>query len=147
MPSINDVYGATDLLKATDLPYGVPCPVTIESISPKQFDDGNKLEIRFVGKKKCFICNKTNARTIAAIYGENFEFWPGKQISIIHTFTDFQGEQVACIRVVPGTVAVPPQPVQQFAAPPVPQAPPQAAQQYAAPPQQAAPQGGPSADF
>lgn len=151
MPSINDVYGSTDLLKAADLPYGQPCPVTIESVAAKNFDDGNKLEISFVGKKKKFICNKTNAKTIGTMYGEDFAFWPGKQISIVHTFTDFQGDQVACIRVVPATAmqfAATPQ--QQTAPAPQQQYPlaPSPAQQFAPAPQQApANAGAGSPDF
>lgn len=146
MPSINDVYGSGELLRAEDLPENVQVPVTIESVSHRKFDDGDKLEIRFVGKKKCLICNKTNAITISEMHGDDYSFWPGKQIAIYRTTTDFQGSRRLCVRVAPGAVMTAPQqqyapPAQQFAAPPQP------AQQFAAPPQQAAPQGGPSADF
>lgn len=104
MPSINEVYGSDELLKATDLPQGVNVQVTIESVLPKSFDDGGKLEMRFAGKKKGFICNKTNARTVADMHGEDFSFWPGKIIAIYRTFTDYQGRQVECLRVVPNYV-------------------------------------------
>jgi hypothetical protein len=145
MPSIDEVYGSEELLKAGDLPeFNVHYPVQIESVSAKNFDDGGKLEIRFVGKKKGLICNKTNARTIADMHGSDFSRWPGRQIAIYRTYTDFQGRQVECIRVTPAAAS------QQFAAP---QQAPQ--QQFAAPPQQAAPQqfaapqngGGVSPDF
>lgn len=121
MPSIEEVYGSENLLKAADLPeFNRNYSVTIESVAAKSFDDGGKLEIRFVGKQKGFICNKTNARTIADMLGSDYSRWPGRQIAIFRTYTDFQGKQVECIRVAPNSSAPPQQapPQQEFAAPP-----------------------------
>jgi len=101
MASINDVYGSGATLKADDLPAGVQVPVTIEKITPKDFDDGNKLEIKFAGKEKLLICNKTNAGRIAAEHGEDYEAWTGKRIFLQRDMCEFNGQSVQCVRVVP----------------------------------------------
>ncbi len=61
MASVHDIYRSADTLAAADLPAGVQVPVVIEAVRAVQFDDGNKLELRFRGKRKVLLCNKTNA--------------------------------------------------------------------------------------
>lgn len=100
MPTIDDVYGSGDTLKASHLPQGVPVPVTINRVRPKQFDDGGKLELAFVGKQRVLLCNKTNAGLIASYLGSrDYATWSGKVIFLRATTTDFKGEMVPCIRV------------------------------------------------
>lgn len=53
-----------------------------------------------------FLLNKTNAKTIAQLYGKRPADWVGKWIHLFPTQTDNRGEMVDCIRVrnqVPGT--------------------------------------------
>lgn len=53
-----------------------------------------------------FAANKTNCKTIAALYGNNPHQWVGKTITMFPTTTDAGGETHDCIRVrpyIPGT--------------------------------------------
>lgn len=57
--------------------------------------------IFFEGKEKGFALNKTNGKTIAAMYGNDTTEWLGKRIVIFPTTTSMGGETVDCIRVRP----------------------------------------------
>ncbi len=118
MASIRDIY-AGNTLAASDLPAGVQVPVVIEAVRAVKFNDGNKLELRFRGKRKVLLCNKTNAHRIADQHGDDFDTWPGKAIFIQRDLTQFQGREVECVRVVRQPIA---RPASQLA-PPAPQAP------------------------
>lgn len=58
--------------------------------------------IYFKGKEKPLALNKTNGKTVAAMYGTDTKGWLGKLITIFATTTDFGGKTVDCIRVKPG---------------------------------------------
>lgn len=68
--------------------------------------------VYFRGKEKGFALNKTNAKAIAAMYGNDTSKWSGQSITIYPTQTQFGGEQVDCIRVRPEK----PQPAKKEAA-------------------------------
>jgi hypothetical protein len=55
----------------------------------------------FEGKQKPLALNKTNCKTIAALYGNDADKWRGKAITIYPTTTSFGNEQVECVRVRP----------------------------------------------
>ena len=57
--------------------------------------------VYFEGKEKPLALNKTNARTIAALYGNDTKGWIGKKIAIYPTTTQMGGKVVDCIRVRP----------------------------------------------
>ena len=60
--------------------------------------------IAFEGASKKMICNKTNARTIAALYGTIVEAWVGKRITLYVGQTrdpSTGGGEVDCLRVRP----------------------------------------------
>jgi hypothetical protein len=99
MTSIREVYRSSDTLSASDLPDGIQVPVVIEAVRAVQFDDGNKLELRFRGKRKALLCNKTNALRIADQHGDDYDTWPGKVIMLQRDVTQFQGRDVECVRV------------------------------------------------
>lgn len=94
---INSVYGG-DSLKAADL-QGHEVAVIIASVDTKKFDNGNKLILKFQGKKKELVCNKTNANRIAFAYGPNTEGWIGREITLYADMVDFQGSMREAIRV------------------------------------------------
>ena len=102
MASIRDIYRNSDTLAAADLPAGVQVPVVIEAVRAVAFDDGNKSELRFRGKRKVLLCNKTNAMRIADQHGDDFDSWPGKAIFLQRDTTEFKGQLVDCVRVVRG---------------------------------------------
>lgn len=56
----------------------------------------------FRGKDKPMALNKTNGKTIAAMYGNDVSKWVGKQVTLYPTTTNFGNETVECIRIRPG---------------------------------------------
>lgn len=59
----------------------------------------NKPVFRFSETDKKFICNKTNASSIASMYGDKAEEWVGKRITFYPTMIGVGKEMKACIRV------------------------------------------------
>ena len=55
----------------------------------------------FKGAQKPLALNKTNAKTIAQLYGNDTTAWIGKTITIYPTRTQFGNEEVDCIRIKP----------------------------------------------
>jgi hypothetical protein len=86
-------------LSASDL-QGRPAIVRIDMIQMEKLDDGNKPVLYFVGKKKGFVCNKTNATKIADILRDDeMDRWPGQTVELYEAEVDYQGRSVAAIRV------------------------------------------------
>ncbi len=99
MAKLNDIFGG-DYLKAEHL-GDRPVTVTIESVKVKDFDDGSKLILTFVGKDRALVCNRTNANQIAELLGSSeTEDWEGKRIGLCVRKVDFQGKRVNAIRVM-----------------------------------------------
>ena len=102
MANVNDIYGASNTLKAEDLKDRAH-KVTIETVDIVEFKENGmtkkKLVCRLAGKQKGLVLNKTNSKIIAKYYGDDFDMWGGKEIEIFPTETDFQGSLVPCIRV------------------------------------------------
>ena len=77
--------------------------VVIDSCKLEEIGQGQnkerKLVISLVGKQKKFVCNKTNAKTIAGMYGEETEAWQGQRIILAPREVEFQGDMVWAIRV------------------------------------------------
>lgn len=94
---LDEVFGGSSL-KVSDL-QGREVNLRISGYQVRDFDDGRKVELQFDGTAKVLICNKTNANSIARIHGSNLNEWVGKEITLVPSQTDFQGSQVACIRV------------------------------------------------
>ncbi len=90
---------------------GEVVPVTIERITQEEMPNGDG-ELRpvlyFAGAKKGMVLNKTNAKRIAQMHGEDTDAWIGKQILIYPSETDLRGETVPCIRVKQDASAIPP---------------------------------------
>lgn len=57
--------------------------------------------IYFTETKKKLVLNKTNAKTIAALYGGEVSAWAGKRITLFPTTDKFGRETVDCIRIRP----------------------------------------------
>lgn len=71
----------------------------LENKQAKKRDKAPILYLR--GAKKPLALNKTNAKTIAGLYGNNTDAWIGKSITIYPTRTTFGPDEVDCIRVRP----------------------------------------------
>ncbi len=63
--------------------------------------------LRFRGKDRSLPLNKTNAKALAAMFGNDTARWIGRAITIYPTTTSFGGETKDCIRIRP---TPPPQP-------------------------------------
>jgi hypothetical protein len=97
-----------DYIGAFDLPENKDVVVTIEKVVAGDLTGmggkkSKKPVISLVGKEKKFVCNVTNAKTIAALYGPQVEDWVGKRIALYVSTTRDPGggEDVFCIRVRP----------------------------------------------
>lgn len=102
MPNINDAF-PSNYLKASDL-QGREVIVTIERVDFEAVGREREMKavIYFEGKKKGIVLNKTNAKKIIEISGSAItEEWPGTQLKIYPTETEFGGETVDCIRIKP----------------------------------------------
>ena len=102
-------------MKASDLPEEGHLTVTIENIEIQEIgkEKQRKPVITFEESEKAFVCNKTNANSIAKVLGSrDTDEWIGKQIKLFRTEVEFGGEMVESIRVKTkgGTTATPPPP-------------------------------------
>ena len=84
-------------LKASDL--NGPTRLKIEAIRREEIGDESKYVVTFVGHEKALVLNKTNAKTIAKMYGRDTDNWIGRWITLIATQVDFRGEMVDAVRV------------------------------------------------
>ena len=73
--------------------------LTIDKVEIEEIGDDRKPVIYFRGARKGLCCNKTNAKTIAASYGDEMNEWVGCELILFPIMTDFQGKQVEAIRV------------------------------------------------
>ncbi len=97
-----------DYLGSWDLPENKDITVTIDKcIGGELTSVGGKKNkkpiISFVGKEKKFVCNVTNSKAIAGLYGNHVEKWAGKRITLyVSTTRDpATGGDIPCIRVRP----------------------------------------------
>lgn len=100
MPMLNDLY-PTKYIKAEDL-RGREYLMTIRAVIMEKVDDKtNKIApvIYFTQGQKGLVCNKTNAYAIGSWYGENTDYWPGKQVVLFAAYVDFQGKQTLGLRI------------------------------------------------
>lgn len=98
---LNEAY-PSKYLTAEELDADVT--VTISDVDLEDIGQGaqksRKLILSFQGKKKKFVLNKTNAKTIADVLGtDETDEWIGQRITIGPTEVEFQGEMVNSIRV------------------------------------------------
>jgi uncharacterized protein YcbX len=72
--------------------------VTVENVGTAQKAE-SKPVISFAETDKGLVLNKTNANTIASLYGPDTDEWNGKRVTLFATEVDFQGKQTLAIRV------------------------------------------------
>jgi hypothetical protein len=76
--------------------------VLAETLPPQGHRPAQKKAVVYLeGAAKPLLCNKTNARAIAALYGNDTAKWVGELVTLYATQTDMAGETVDCIRVRP----------------------------------------------
>ena len=104
MAHFKTMFDPSEFLFAHDLPPGKDTIVTIDKVAAGTItgDKGKtsrKPMASFVGAVKKLALNKTNARTIAALYGPDTDAWSGKAIALYATTTMMGPETVDCVRV------------------------------------------------
>lgn len=104
MPDVRKMY-EKEFIYSYDL-EGRDVTVTIRAVTAgkltgKGGKSSKKPVVYFEGSQKGLGLCITNARTIAALYGNSFksEDWIGKRITLYPTTTQFGAETVECIRI------------------------------------------------
>ena len=87
-------------LKAVDV-EDEPLHVIIKNVSVETMTDGRERPVVwFVNEDKGLVLNKINASRITKIAGsDDTDDWKEITITLVHDYTQFQGEDVECIRV------------------------------------------------
>jgi hypothetical protein len=103
MADFDELYG-TRFLSASELKS--PVTATIDRVEEETFArPGEKPRTKKVlyvrGGKKGIVLNKTNANNLAAVFGKNFEKWPGTRIVIRPEPTMVGGKPTVGIRLYP----------------------------------------------
>lgn len=98
MVNVNTVF-PTKYVKAQDVQGQVQ--VTISRAVMEQLGDEHKLVVYFEGHTKGMVLNKTNANNLSNLYGPESDGWIGKQMMLVSTFVDFQGQSTAALRLHP----------------------------------------------
>lgn len=95
-------------IKAWDL-GGKPWTGTITKVEQGLLENARakkkdrKPVVWFKGWSKPLALNKTNAKTIASMYGNEVNAWVGKKVTLYPTTTSFGNETgIDCIRIKPG---------------------------------------------
>ena len=96
---ITDAF-PSDYLKAADL-QGREITVAMTSVKMETVGkDKDMLPVLyFQGKAKGLVLNKTNANTIAALYGDDTDNWGGGEILLYEAMVEYQGKMGPAIRV------------------------------------------------
>lgn len=75
---------------------------TISSVEMEEMQGGDsKPVIYFEELEKGMVANKTNCTTISALYGDDSDEWVGEKVTLFPTYTTFNKQNVACIRIEP----------------------------------------------
>jgi len=82
---------------------GKPMRVTISGVAREDVFSESKVILSFADGKE-LILNKTNARSIARILGDETSAWDGHDIMLVPAQVPFKGDIVDAIRVKPAPV-------------------------------------------
>ena len=99
MTTVNDAF-PSNFLKAADL-NNRTIKLKIDKVVFEEIGQNKdkKPVAYFTDVKKGLVLNKTNATTIGAVHGQEFEGWTGKEIELFSQMVPFQGQNVPSIRV------------------------------------------------
>ena len=97
-----DIYRSS-YMKADDL-NGRTAKHTIVGCTAEVVGEDKKLVLAFSNNDMPLVLNKTNATTLAELYGPETSEWEGKAIKLVPSTTSYQGKMVKCIRISPERV-------------------------------------------
>ena len=100
MVSINTLF-PSKYLKADDID-GEQI-VSINGVTQEEVGDEREMKavVLFAELPKGLVLNKTNASTIAALYGPETDSWKGNRITLFATPVEFKGKMSMGVRVKP----------------------------------------------
>lgn len=88
-------------LKASDVPK--PYSLKIQEVTKEQVDPNNgtdvKMVVHFAGAERGLVLNATNAKTMAAAYGDETAGWVGKPVELYAVETSYRGEAMMGLRL------------------------------------------------
>jgi hypothetical protein len=99
IPLVSQVY-SSNYLYAADL-HGEAKLVEITGVAEVVLNGAKKLAVYFASFDKPLVLNKTNARTIAGLHGDDPNAWLGKKVELYRSKVRFNDELVDCIRIRP----------------------------------------------
>jgi hypothetical protein len=98
--NINDLY-PSKYVKADDL-AGQRIRVRIMSVTVEEIaDKEHKPVMRFIGKDKGMVLNKTNAMACAGMWGDDTISWQGQDAELMASPVMYQGKQVMGLQLLP----------------------------------------------
>jgi hypothetical protein len=97
-----DIYRSS-YMKADDL-KGRTAKHTISACKAEVVGEDKKLVLAFSNEDTPLVLNKTNATTLAELYGPETSEWEGKAIKLVPSTTPYQGKTLKCIRISPEKV-------------------------------------------
>jgi len=98
-----DIYRSS-YMKADDL-NGRTAKHTIVGCTAEVVGEDKRLVLAFSDNDRPLVLNKTNANSLAELYGPETGGWEGKAIKLVPSTTSYQGKMVKCIRISPERVA------------------------------------------
>ena len=98
-----DIYRSS-YMKADDL-KGRTAKYTIVDCTAEVVGEDKRLVLAFSDNDRPLVLNKTNANSLAELYGPETSEWEGKAIKLVPSTTSYQGKMVKCIRISPERVA------------------------------------------
>lgn len=101
MANVNDLFPSNYMKAGADVPEGHELTLTCDAVTMEKLGDDEKPVLSFSDYDKSLVLNKTNANTIAGMYGAQTEKWRGRKVTLIHQWVDFQGRMVEGLRVKP----------------------------------------------
>ena len=108
--NINDAFPSA-FIKSDDL-QGQRIPLTVMTVTMEDVGDKEyKACLRFMGKDKGMILNKTNAGILAAAWGNDTDHWQGQKLELYSHMVNFQGRMVPGLAVQPLNTQQPQQPM------------------------------------
>ena len=97
-----DIYRSS-YMKADDL-NGRTAKHTIVGCTAEVVGEDKRLVLAFSDNDRPLVLNKTNANSLAELYGPETGGWEGKAIKLVPSTTSYQGKMVKCIRISPEKV-------------------------------------------
>ena len=97
-----DIYRSS-YMRAADL-GGRTAKYTISACKAEVVGEDKRLVLAFSNNDMPLVLNKTNATTLAELYGPETGAWEGNAIKLVPSTTSFQGKMVKCIRISPEKV-------------------------------------------